>query len=285
MKFAFGVFPLPEADIPKKGHRTRRGADFEALIALEDPIVTKAGVAPLRDQIAAQYYLRNTMLLELERSIALETPTHPWIEHSSEHDQFVVNVPGGNVLTMETLLETVLSTVRGFSGERIRTSSQGSADNVAAFNQSPPLLAWDRRTHEPLASFPADFYPRISLALLDFKLRDDHPKPVSLPDGMEQRARFRKIPFLRTLGKYPSYALATALDQRAHGAAAALIPACPSINDPARGGRINIEHMRVRMLTEQMWRELAEAWYRWPFRIDDETLDMKYSNSFKSVRR
>ena len=65
-----------------------------------------------------------------------------------------------------------------------------------------------------------------------------------------------------------------ALDRLSHGAAEALLPQCPTICDPLKGGRMeqNLQHFRVRMLTLEHWRELAEAWYAWPFRKSDMEL-------------
>ena len=62
------------------------------------------------------------------------------------------------------------------------------------------------------------------------------------------------------------------LDQIAHGAAEALLPQCKTILDPAKGGHVHVEHVRVRLLTYEMLVELNAAWEAWPFKLPDTVL-------------
>jgi transcription factor 1 len=56
------------------------------------------------------------------------------------------------------------------------------------------------------------------------------------------------------------------LDTLAPGAADDIVPLAPSLRDPKKGGRRNLEQLRVRMLTAEMIEELVVAWENWPFK-------------------
>jgi len=66
-----------------------------------------------------------------------------------------------------------------------------------------------------------------------------------------------------------------ALNSMAHGAADALIPQCPSLTDPAKGGHKHLEHVTIRLLTHEQLKELDEAWNRWPFKVPEEILQAR----------
>ena len=62
--------------------------------------------------------------------------------------------------------------------------------------------------------------------------------------------------------------LSKALESIWPGAAEGVLPHCPSLKDPARGGLPGTGHAELtpRILNETQWMEILDAWMRWPFR-------------------
>ena len=133
-------------------------------------------------------------------------------------------------------------------------------DDRAAWNTDPPLLLWDQRTAEPIIAQSEEFRHPRPLALLDFR-----PKPI-LPFCLTATQRKYLDVMLLVIFTSPGNSIGAALDTMAPGAAAALIPHAPSLVDPCRGGRRDLDQLRVRRLTTEMLRELAVAWENWSFR-------------------
>lgn len=133
-------------------------------------------------------------------------------------------------------------------------------DDQQAFDQEPPLLAWDRRTFEPLAMSADEYIPDYQPpALLDFR-----PKPTSnLASDQETNTTWMLV--ARTVLYLPEKSVAQALNQLQPGADA-LLASCPSITDPKRGGKLEVADMRARMLTVPMLDEIVKAYMNWPFR-------------------
>lgn len=266
---------------PKTTGMTRRLVNstyFDESLRLQEQFTHTVGtkVQPLTETTWRKIIL-HLCLVELERSIALKQSTHSLIHaNATAAGGFAFMPPNESgasdrVVTMEDLIAMIEMPNKGMSNRHHKLSVH-HADNILAYRRSPPVLRWDQRLSEPVASFPEDFWPQHTLALLDFQLRDDFPTPIRSPDGTLQTGSLSRVPLVQSLRRFASYTLVAALDSTAHGAATALIPQCPSITDPLRGGRLAVEYLTVRMLTEEMWRELAEAWYRWPFHADDSTL-------------
>jgi transcription factor 1 len=87
------------------------------------------------------------------------------------------------------------------------------------------------------------------------------PRPVGdLPDQHEWLHDF-------IFGLFPRAAdpIDQALDRMQHGLSD-ILNECPSLKDPAKGGRLQMKHFRVRMLTMEMIAELAQAYRNWPFK-------------------
>jgi len=127
------------------------------------------------------------------------------------------------------------------------------------------LLDWDNRPYEPLGVLDSEFDPPYALALLDYQPR---PRPAFLKAGRS----IIKTPFITLVRYHLESRIGLVLDQIAHGAAEALLPQCPTISDPAKGGHVHLEHVRVRVLTYEMLVELNAAWEAWPFKLPDAVL-------------
>lgn len=139
-------------------------------------------------------------------------------------------------------------------------------DNRTALQQSPPLLTWDAREREPLEVQPAEFYPKTNLALLDIRPRD--PSTFASVDFVALAAH----PLVKCLRAFKTLGVADTMERINYGAAEALLPLCPTVNDPLNGGRIHVDNLRVRMLTPVMLKELCEAWDAWPYRLSEEQM-------------
>ncbi|KAI9725060.1 MAG: hypothetical protein M1812_000336 [Candelaria pacifica] len=134
-------------------------------------------------------------------------------------------------------------------------------DDLKAFRRKEPLLMWDRRLFEPRAVEDDEFYPNQKLALLDFQ-----PRPLSpiLRLSPKLFALFGYI--VGNLFIQSRQSITYGLNRLAPGAAEALIPEVPALTDPLRGGRRDIEELRVRLLTHEMLEGLTLAWDRWVFK-------------------
>lgn len=154
---------------------------------------------------------------------------------------------------MDSLAATLAEGYRPLSRRDRRLAAQ-SADNIEAARSSPSILAWDRRTVEPLDVGDHEFWPRHCMALLDIT-----PKSTA-----GRSAAFQQL-LVRALFKEDTLPIAEALERIAFGAAEALLPKCEAISDPQRGGRLHLQNLRVRMLTLEMVQELLREWNAWPF--------------------
>lgn len=133
-----------------------------------------------------------------------------------------------------------------------------------AFYSAPPLIPYERRAYEPLQAESDDFWPRMDLALFDVTPngRDISAKGLATRPEVVKTAQ-ELIKYLYT---YRAHRVGTVLDRIAPNAAQDLLPMAPSIADARRGGRLNVERVKVRMLSETMIQELVQAWFEWPFR-------------------
>lgn len=135
-------------------------------------------------------------------------------------------------------------------------------DNRIAYHQDPPLLYWDRRKVEPLNVKATEFFPRHEMALLDFQ-----PKalwPVLREDFPENYDIFEYIVSYLLLS--PTQTVREGLMGLYNGAYEWLVAECPSLTDPSKGGNTDLDLLTVRCLTQEMYKEIMEAWMRWPFR-------------------
>ncbi|KAF2630133.1 S-adenosyl-L-methionine-dependent methyltransferase [Macroventuria anomochaeta] len=119
-------------------------------------------------------------------------------------------------------------------------------------------LQWDRRPFEPLTMTPDEAWPPNRLALIS-------STPFPRPAGQTVDWHEWVHDFVYALFTVPSRPLPEALDKMQHGASQ-IIESCPSLTDPDKGGRMNMKHLRVRVLTAEMIEELVRAYRDWPFK-------------------
>lgn len=149
-------------------------------------------------------------------------------------------------------------------------------DNRRTFTNDPPLLLWDRRDVEPLKVDANEFYPMQELCLLDI-----HPKslwPILRKDYPANYDIFEYI--LSSMFVIPTQSIKKALKALYPGAYEWLVAECPSLTDPTKGGSLDLEMITVRCITEEMLKEIVEAWMKWPFRPNRHELLSRMSSSF-----
>ena len=151
-------------------------------------------------------------------------------------------------------------------------------DDRRAFAMDPPLLMWDRRQAEPLLAREDEFHAPRKVALLDFqpKATDEYPLTA------EQSTYFDLIStsLLGPSGHQTFQYVKTI----APGAFEALVPKVPAIRDPRKGGRYDIESLRVRTATPEMFHGLALAWDNWAFKPPIESQLTRFGAYMQGAR-
>ncbi|KFY92647.1 hypothetical protein V500_04097, partial [Pseudogymnoascus sp. VKM F-4518 (FW-2643)] len=130
------------------------------------------------------------------------------------------------------------------------------------YRAEPALLAWDRRLMEPLIVKPDEFAPAQPMALLDFQPRSIWPSLRAEGLGCYDYFEF----MLAALFVMPKQSVVAGLRALAPGAEEWILPRCPSLRGVEGGGVVDLEMLTVRSLTEEMLREMFEAFMAWPFR-------------------
>ncbi|OCL01688.1 S-adenosyl-L-methionine-dependent methyltransferase [Glonium stellatum] len=128
-------------------------------------------------------------------------------------------------------------------------------------------LEWDKRSFEPLLIHDNEVWPNSRTALLDMT-----PKPR--PEGESFRDVEYYQDILIPILANGSLTVPQALGSIAPGASQ-LIEEVPALRDPAKGGRLNMDHFRARMLRGEILDGLVKAYREWPFR-PPETDHPKY---------
>ena len=186
-----------------------------------------------------------------------------------------------NASEQEEIIKTLESSIRDFKDE-LETFTAKQLKNLyfrdddrRAFAMDPPLLMWDRRKAEPLSAKGDEFYAPGKLALLDFQ-----PKTADeIPMTSEQSIYFDLIstslfgPRGQTTLKH--------LKTIAPGAFEALVPQVPAIRDPRKGGRYDIESVRIRAMTPEMIHSLAVAWDNWVFKPPIQDALTQFGTNFE----
>ena len=131
-------------------------------------------------------------------------------------------------------------------------------DRISLRYPPGPRIQWDRRTFEPLLFRKDEAWPRNRLCLISAS-----PKPRPTGDSEDWSEWMQDFIY----GTYQNTGspLALALDSMQHGLSG-IIDECPSLTNPDKGGRMQMKHFRVRMLTTEMIHELVQAYKDWPFK-------------------
>ncbi|KAF1929105.1 uncharacterized protein M421DRAFT_92197 [Didymella exigua CBS 183.55] len=131
-------------------------------------------------------------------------------------------------------------------------------DRISLRYPPHPRLQWDRRAFEPLTMQPDEVWPPTRLSLIS-------STPYARPPGQTADWYEWVHDFVYALFASPSVCLPDALDKMQHGAAQ-IMDKCPALTDPDRGGRLQMKHFRVRLVTGEMVEQLVQAYRDWPFK-------------------
>ncbi|CRJ81834.1 hypothetical protein BN1708_001983 [Verticillium longisporum] len=140
-------------------------------------------------------------------------------------------------------------------------------DNYLLFRQDPPALLYDRRPWEPLRVEPGDFFPNVETALLDIQPKAMHPLLRNVGSGSSVTGDIFDL-IQRSMLSSSLDPVEDTLDKLWPGAREAILENCPSLRDPAKGGLPGTGPSGIcsRLLNEQQWMEILDAFMKWPFR-------------------
>ncbi|CAI6338467.1 unnamed protein product [Periconia digitata] len=129
-------------------------------------------------------------------------------------------------------------------------------DDRIALHASVPRLQWDKRPYEPLIAKSGEVWPAIPVSLLDIVPRPMTFDPVWFEWVTDFCFAFFDAPF----------ASVRAAMEHVQPGASCLLDQVPALTDPKKGGRLNMNNLRVRMLTPEMIEGLCKAYHEWPFK-------------------
>lgn len=131
-------------------------------------------------------------------------------------------------------------------------------DRLAIRTPPYPRLQWDRRPFEPLVMRADEVWPQNRLTLVS---SEPIPRPAAQSADWYEWVQ----DFVFGLYAEPAKSIGHALDTMQHGLSD-IMKDCPSLKDPAKGGRMNLDQLRVRLLTSDIIEELVTAYKDWPFK-------------------
>ncbi|KAK2060088.1 S-adenosyl-L-methionine-dependent methyltransferase [Colletotrichum caudatum] len=140
-------------------------------------------------------------------------------------------------------------------------------DNLHLFQQDPPALLWDRRPYEPLAVRADEFFPNVECTLLDIQPKAVDPLLLQTGPGTSRAGDVFEM-LQRSMLEVKIDPVSRSVERVWPGAAEGILPHCPSLRDPARGGLPGTGHgeLCARALNDRQWKELLEGFMAWPFR-------------------
>ncbi|KAH7558240.1 hypothetical protein BM1_05512 [Bipolaris maydis] len=131
-------------------------------------------------------------------------------------------------------------------------------DRLALRAPPAPRVQWDSRPFEPLTMYSNEAWPTNRLSLIS-------TEPLPQPTTRNHDYYDWLHDFIHGLFANPSDAIPEALDKMQHGLRD-IMEECPSIRDPDKGGRLQMDQFRVRLLTPEMITEMLDAYMNWPFK-------------------
>lgn len=133
---------------------------------------------------------------------------------------------------------------------------------------NPPALMWDRRTYEPLAIKPSEFYPNVPTALLDIQPKNTDPFLRRRGAANNHASDVADILLRNLMSQASSPVFPRSTDVLWPGFSEVVAESCPSLFDPARGGSpmTGPASLYVRAMNEHHVLDLLRAWINWPLR-------------------
>ena len=131
-------------------------------------------------------------------------------------------------------------------------------DRISLRHPPGSRIQWDKRPFEPLIMREEEAWPQNRLSLVS-------ATPRLRPVGDDPDFHEWVMDFVFGLFGDPKKGIIAALDTMQFGLSD-IVKDCPSLRDPSKGGRLNMDHLRVRMLTIDQIVELVKAYKDWPFK-------------------
>ncbi|KAF2219912.1 hypothetical protein BDZ85DRAFT_321882 [Elsinoe ampelina] len=132
-----------------------------------------------------------------------------------------------------------------------------------------PVLAFDRRPHEPLATRPDEFWPNIPLMLLEID-----PLERNFASDITSREEGTAVMRSFILGLYQrkGTSLWDGLNSFCPGLAEDMYEAVPELRNPRHGGRLDPKDLRIFALPRNLLEKLVVAYLEWPFRPSEHEI-------------
>ncbi|KAK3698025.1 hypothetical protein LTR37_017141 [Vermiconidia calcicola] len=233
--------------------RTRHKKLIEAsLDTLEYPQCRSSGLSKRKEALQGANEARHIALLDFGlRLINLEASFKS------------VEASGVEQKTLDKIRSSILAADDAFNkllrkgGIRTAVIVRELLEDQHALYTSAPLLSRDRRAYEPLQAAPSDFFPHEDVALIDMMPKCTDLSVPELADSRESsKISTQLLKGLFVTGNQP---LPLALDRMGVNASKDLIPMVPAITDARKGGRLNPDNLKTRMLTTEMVEGLVKA--------------------------
>ncbi|KAF1970368.1 hypothetical protein BU23DRAFT_556839 [Bimuria novae-zelandiae CBS 107.79] len=227
--------PFPYKTIKKKGEvYTAEGKRVARNTALQKSNLKKRGIAEkLADQLEAIY----------DRECEILT-----MQDGPEKEAALAD--------LEAMEEAVEEAMKG--GEYKPYDPESIVTERISLKSPVPRLEWDHRPYEPLVMHESEVWPRRRVCLID-------SEPYPMPSGESANEWEWVVDFVSALYQSPNASVKRALVSLQSGAST-LVDEVPSLRDPKKGGRLNLDRLRVNMLTREMLAELCRAYQNWPFK-------------------
>lgn len=267
------------SDVPRNWHRELQELEekFEARRLSQfvgippGPIVNRRSKGVKKDGriLSPEYSRMTTLRTALKAKGVKKTKLEGLLQKQAEIDKLDLEACNENISDktreqMQEKMDTVNKDLK-FELEKLHEKEIYSYrffdDDRRALSMNPPLLMWDQRSAEPLIPEPSEFSNSKKLCLLDFqpKMSNQLPRMTS-----EQSLYFDMIATALLGSKAPKSL--KSLNTVGPGAYEALVPHVAAIRDPRKGGRRDVDSVRVRTMTPEMLHGLAVAWDNWAFK-------------------
>jgi transcription factor 1 len=143
--------------------------------------------------------------------------------------------------------------------KNLTTAPLNELDDRVSLRYPPyPRIQWDGRPYEPIMSHEDETWPQTRVGLV-------LSTPLPRPQGEDDEWHEWIMDFVHGLYTDPAKSVPDALDTMQHSLST-IVKDCPSLMDPDKGGRMQLKHLRVRMLTKEMINDLVKAYRNWPFK-------------------
>lgn len=138
-----------------------------------------------------------------------------------------------------------------------------------------PRVQWDARPFDPLIARANEVWPANRISLID-------ATPLPRPVGDDPDWHEWVIDFIHGLYQDTAKSVLVALDNMQPGLSD-IVKDCPSLTDPNKGGRLQLKHLRARLLTMEMILEMAKAYRDWPFKAPGTERSLYFRHKGKSI--